>query len=165
MERKDLVAVCGLYCGACEMYRADHDNNEVKLQNIAKRIAARMGGQLSADDLRCDGCLGKGCLTPWCGKCEIRSCERLQSGKTRCSDCEEFPCARISDFSNDGMLHHVEVLENLRHIRDMGVEDWVKAEEERWTCPECGALLSWYDTACPSCEAPRSKGLFALQSI
>jgi hypothetical protein len=164
VESTELIAVCGLYCGACEMYRADHDNNKQKLKTLAQSFADREGEQFTEDDIRCDGCLGKGYLTPWCSKCQIRLCSKLQSGKVRCSDCEDFPCARISDFCNDGLAHHVVVLENLGRIREVGIENWVAHEKERWTCPKCKVLLSWYDAFCPSCGASRSNCLFPVKN-
>jgi hypothetical protein len=145
------------------MYRADHDNNKQKLKTLAQSFAARAGQQFMENDIRCDGCLGKGRLTPWCSKCQIRLCSKLQSGKVRCSDCGDFPCPRIADFCNDGMAHHIEVLENLRQIYEVGIENWVAHEKERWTCPECKALLSWYDASCPICGASRSNCLFPIQ--
>ena len=32
MGNKDLVAICGFYCGACSIYRATQDKNEEKLK-------------------------------------------------------------------------------------------------------------------------------------
>jgi hypothetical protein len=162
MSGENLVAVCGLYCGACEMFRAEHDDNEQKSQEILRQFNAR-GGKLVRSQLQCDGRLGQGRLTPWCSQCAIRLCPTKKSGVTRCSDCTDFPCSSISDFSNDGMQHHTEVLENSRCIRKMGMEKWVKYEEDRWNCPACQTALAWYDTACPHCGAARSGRLFPLK--
>ena len=41
MGDTNLVATCGLYCGACEMYRADHDNNVQKLENLAMGLSEK----------------------------------------------------------------------------------------------------------------------------
>jgi hypothetical protein len=162
MSGENLVAVCGLYCGACEMYRADHDDNEQKSREMLKQFSARFG-KLTLDQLQCDGCLGEGNLTPWCSQCAIRLCPNQKTGVTRCSDCADFPCSRITDFNNDGMQHHAEVLENLRCIRQTGIKKWAKSEEDRWRCPSCQTELSWYDKACPHCGAARSRRLFALK--
>jgi hypothetical protein len=145
------------------MYRADHDNNQQKLKTLAQSFAVKEGQQITEDDIRCDGCMGEGRLTPWCSRCQIRLCSKLQAGKVRCSDCEDFPCTRILDFCNDSMAHHAEVLENLRHIYEVGIENWVAHEKERWTCPECQTPLSWYDASCPICGASRSNCLFPIQ--
>lgn len=162
MGHSNLVAACGLYCGACEMYRADHDNNIRKLGNLAQGLSEKTGQNFTPDECCCDGCLGHGSLNSWCAKCQIRLCEKIQTGKTRCSECNDFPCSRLSSFSNDGMPHHLEILDNLRQIQNIGIQAWIAQEEERWACPECHSTLSWYDTVCPSCKAPRSKRLFSL---
>ena len=162
MANLDLVGVCGLYCGACSIYRATQDNNEQKLQDFARGLSTRTGKNFTVEDVRCDGCLGKGRIDLWCKNCQIRLCNKLQSGKLRCSDCDEFPCTRLSDFRDDGMKHHLEIIGNLEQIRRIGIEAWAEHEEKRWSCPKCKATLSWYDKSCPNCETPRSNLLFSL---
>jgi hypothetical protein len=162
MGDKNLVAVCGLYCGACTIYRANQEENEEKLEDFARGLTARTGKTFSVDDVRCDGCLSKGRLDLWCRNCQMRVCEKLQSGKVRCSDCNEFPCTRLSNFQNDGMKHHIEIIENLKHLQKMVIETWAAHEEKRWTCPEYKTILSWYDPSCPNCKTQRSKQLFSL---
>lgn len=160
MKRESLIASCGLYCGACEMYRADHDNNEEKCQTLLQQFNAR-GGKFSLDDIKCDGCLGQGKLTPWCMQCNIRLCNKRESGKFRCSsDCAEFPCSILTDFANDGMTHHVEVVDNLRQLEKTGIKKWAEMEETRWLCPQCQTPISWYTQKCSKCGAERSKKLY-----
>ena len=82
---------------------------------------------------------------------------------TRCSDCEELPCYRITKLINmGGYPHRKEYLPNLKKIREMGVQEWVKYEEKRWRCPQCGLPMSWYDAECAGCGEPRSERLFPL---
>jgi hypothetical protein len=79
------------------------------------------------------------------------------------SDCEESPCYRVTNLINaGGYLHRKEYLPNLERIREMGVQEWVKDEEERWRCPKCRLPMSWYDTKCARCGEPRSGRLFPL---
>jgi hypothetical protein len=58
MATEPLVAVCGLYCGACTMYRAMRDNNQQKIEGLVQIFKSR-GLEYTADDLKCDGCLGQ----------------------------------------------------------------------------------------------------------
>ena len=82
---------------------------------------------------------------------------------TRCSDCEELPCYRITGLINaGGYPHRKEYLPNLEGIRRIGVQQWVKNEEERWRCPKCRLPMSWYDKQCARCGEPRSELLFPL---
>jgi rubrerythrin len=59
-------------------------------------------------------------------------------------------------------LHRKEYLPNLKKIREMGAQEWVQYEGERWRCPQCGLPMSWYDAECPRCGAKRSERLFSL---
>jgi hypothetical protein len=159
--REYLVAVCGLNCGACPMYLATQSKDEQKRGALLKQFASGPM-KLKAEDLMCDGCLGSGRVASFCRSCAIRACPKGKSDVTRCSDCPDFPCSRITGFNNDGMLHHAEVLDNLRRIREMGIREWAKYDEERWQCPQCRLPVSWYDSKCSGCGAARSGRLFKL---
>jgi hypothetical protein len=157
-----LVAPCGLYCGACPMYLATQENSQVRLNAFAQQFSAGKM-QLKLEDVLCDGCIGGGRVASFCRACAMRSCAAGKSNVTRCSDCPDVPCAKVTNFNNDGMQHHSEVLENLRHMGEMGISSWTKYEEDRWRCPQCKEKLSWYDKACSKCGAKRSDKLFPLK--
>ena len=125
-------------------------------------MSAKTGTRFTVDDILCDGCLANGRLDLWCRNCQIRRCEKLQSGKLRCSDCDELPCTQLTNFRDDDMNHHSEITDNLEQLKKTGIEAWAEYEERRWTCPECKTILSWYDSKCRRCGAPRSKLLFEL---
>jgi predicted RNA-binding Zn-ribbon protein involved in translation (DUF1610 family) len=151
MEGESLVAVCGLYCGACTLYRVRRDNNPQRLEEVLQTLRQR--GQEWTDDVDCDGCLSGGRLTPYCRECKMRLCAAEKTGVTRCSDCPDFPCALVNDFNNDGVRHHAEVIDNLYHIRELGAEVWLKEQQDRWSCPQCGTSMDWYARTCFQCEA------------
>jgi len=164
-DGKSLVATCGLYCGACPIYLDSQSEGNEKTREFMQQLGARQT-EIKREDFLCDGCLGKGKLVSFCAKCAIRSC--AESKKIAfCSDCSEFPCARITDFNNNyGKLqHHSEVLANLRHLKEMGIKDWAKSEDERWRCSQCNNRISWYDKACSKCGAKRSDRLFPLKQV
>jgi hypothetical protein len=115
------------------------------------------------DGLVCDGCLSGGKLAGHCQMCNIRLHALKTQNNSRCTDCEELPCYRIKGLINMGRyLHRDEYLPNLKKMREMGVEEWVKYEEERWHCPKCSLPMSWYDAECVGCGAPRSEHIFSL---
>ena len=105
-----------------------------------------------------NGCLGckagdegksKSCLA-----CTIRNCELLRSGESAfCgSDCERFPCPRLKRLdARYRTKYRMSMLENLRAIRDVGVEAFVASERERWVCPGCGGLQCVHTPACVYC--------------
>ncbi len=161
MSQENLIAACGLYCGACEMYRAVHDNNKAKQQALIQAFNAR-GGKFTLADLECDGCLGGGRLSPWCRQCNIKLCTKHQPGETICSsDCYDFPCSALTEFAKS-MPHHAEVLDNLRRLEKVGIKKHAEQEEKRWLCPQCKTPMSWYYRKCPKCGAERSKKLYKV---
>ena len=144
-----LAAACGTYCGACPSYNARHS------EDAAIERPNPWGD--------CDGCLAGGMLAAHCQTCNIRLCALDKPNVTRCCDCDELPCSRITNLINLGSYpHRQEYLPNLALIVQMGVEEWVTYEEARWRCPECGLPMLWYDTECARCGAPRSESLFPV---
>lgn len=169
MSREHLAAVCGTYCGACPAYLARHSDEEMKRKRMEQRQSNGPAAPSKTipdprwmDGLLCDGCLSGGQLAFHCQRCAIRLCAEAKENVTRCSDCNELPCGRVIAMVNTGLLHRGEYLPNLRKMREIGVQEWIKYEEERWNCPQCGLPMSWYDAACAGCGAPRSEKLFPL---
>jgi ribosomal protein L37E len=169
-DKEHLVAACGTYCGACPAYIAKHSEDEQIKIKLEKRFSSGPMKALKGippsnwmDGLLCDGCLSGGMLAGHCQNCAIRICAANKQNDSRCSDCEELPCYRITNLINMGhYLHRKEYLPNLEKIREMGVQKWIKYEEERWRCRRCGLPMSWYDAECAGCGEPRSERLFPL---
>ena len=165
-----LAAACGTYCGACPAYIAKHgDKEQIKMRQQKRLSSGPIKVQKGIppanwmDGLLCDGCLSGGSLAAHCRMCNIRLHALKTQNNSRCSECEELPCNRIKGLINMGnYLHRDEYLPNLKKMREMGIEEWIKYEEERWLCPKCGKPVSWYDAECVECGAPRSGRLFSL---
>ncbi len=47
--------------------------------------------------------------------------------------------------------HRESPLENLRMIREKGMEAFLEQEEKQWTCSECGNPFSVHRGICPHC--------------
>jgi hypothetical protein len=160
-----LAAACGTYCGACPAYLAKHGDKEQNKMRQQKISSSGPGIPPSnwMEGLLCDGCLSGGVLAAHCQRCNIRLCALNKQDDSRCSDCEELPCYRITNLINMGdYLHRKEYLPNLEKIREMGVQKWIKYEEDRWRCRRCGLPMSWYDAKCAGCGQPRPGDLFPL---
>jgi len=168
--KEHLAAACGTYCGACPAYMAKHsEDTQVKMKPQKRFSSGSMKSGKGIPDpswmdgLLCDGCLSGGMLAAHCKTCQIRLCAANKQNDSRCSDCKELPCYRITSLINMGSyLHRKEYLPNLKKIREMGVQEWAKKEEARWRCPQCGLPISWYDDKCAGCGEPRSQDLFPL---
>jgi hypothetical protein len=164
-----LASVCGTYCGACPAYIAKHSTDEELKLRRAKRVtteSAKPGKSIPnphwMDSILCDGCLSGGQIAAHCKSCAMKTCAESKQNVTRCSDCSDLPCNRVTVMINTGLLHRAEYLPNLDKIRKMGAREWVKLEEERWRCTKCGLPMSWYDAGCVRCGEPRSEKLFPL---
>ena len=162
--KENLVAVCGLDCGARPMYIATQTNDEEKQKALLKQFSSGPV-KLKMEDLLCDGCIGNGRVASFCRDCDMRKCPDDKQDVVRCSDCSDFPCSRIINFNNDGMPHHGEVLNNLKQIQKIGIQKWAKYDKDRWSCPKCNSPVAWYDSKCSKCGASRSKQLFTLQQF
>jgi hypothetical protein len=149
MADEHLVAVCGLYCGACTLYRAQHDIDRKDAPEIIRRAADRW--KVAPEQTACEGCLSTGPLSPYCAACEIKKCAQGRPGVKRCADCPDFPCETITKFSNDGIPHHSAVLKAIRRQRKIGVTEWYEEEFERMRCQVCGVSLDWYARECHRC--------------
>jgi hypothetical protein len=151
-DRSQLLAACGLYCGACYHHRASFPESEHLLEE-----AARQGREL--EGFTCQGCRSGRIhgirvlyIHPGCAQCEIRACAD-ERGVLHCGLCSEFPCARIEEFRLDGHIHHLDVLDNLAALKEKGPDRWLAEQGRRWAC-ECGNKFSWYETTCHTCGAP-----------
>ena len=114
MERKGLeIAVCGLDCSECTIFKATTD------AEIAWRVAdwfrKERGIDVKAEDIRCSGCRGDR-TQHWSSDCRILAC--CVDGKELdfCCECEEFPCDRLEAWAQSGE-QYAQALERLRQMK------------------------------------------------
>lgn len=136
--KRNLIAFCGLYCGACSFRVAAQENDRRHLRDMPARYDAYKDVPMDV----CPGCR----QDSRDGQCAIRDCAR-KHGLTDCGQCPDFPCPRIRSFNDDGVPHHAESISNLTRLTETGEEAWLREQEQRWTCA-CGARLSWYLKEC-----------------
>lgn len=78
---------------------------------------------------------------------------------TWCFQCHSFPCRRLSDFTGshivNGISHHAHVVEDLRYMKEHGIEQWVEEQEKAARCPQCRERLYWSVRECPKCGKKR----------
>jgi hypothetical protein len=143
---KELLAPCGLYCGVCGILIADRENN----QKFKERLSQVYN--VPVEELTCSGCLSDN-VFKYCKVCPIKSCtaEKKYQG---CHQCGDFPCGHITNFIMP--VGRKVMLRAIPRWREVGTEQWVKEEEERYVCPLCGYQLFRGAQRCRSCREPVS---------
>ncbi|MBR1627828.1 MAG: DUF3795 domain-containing protein [Lachnospiraceae bacterium] len=133
MFRAEMVAPCGLDCNICSQ----------ALLNFNP----------------CPGCNGSDEHKPeFCARyCGIILCEkRRANGWQFCDACPDYPCEDVMEKENRYTTqypHRESPLENLRMIRERGMDVFLKQQECKWTCKNCGRPFSVHDRNCPCCGA------------
>lgn len=144
-----LVGRCGLYCGACHIFRAYKDKGEY-LQKAAKFH------KLPPEKIKCEGCqaLTADC---WGSSCKILKCLDAK-GFDYCYQCPDYDsrsCEKFEKFAEAYLKEdNVDLRANLERIKAGDYENWLKESEERFRCPKCGKPLSTYSriTECYHCN-------------
>jgi hypothetical protein len=151
-EAKELVGICGIYCGTCPRYLAPRDRDTVYLEKASKESG------LPIEEIRCDGCLSDN-VFPSCRDCRhgFRRCAE-EHEVTWCFQCGEFPCSRLRSFLPihvvNRVSHHVGLVEELEYLKAHGIEKWVEVQDKAGRCPHCRKMLYWYARECPACQSP-----------
>jgi hypothetical protein len=133
MEEK-LIAPCGMNCSICVSYLAL--KNELKEQGFRKSY--------------CAGCLPRGKNCTFMKK----QCSLLGNGLVRfCYMCGDFPCSRLKALDKRYRTkYHMSMIENLEFIKEQGIEGFLKQEEAKWRCPECGDVICCHNGLCLHCS-------------
>ncbi len=128
----DLIAPCGIDCSLCR-------------------------GRLIYKN-KCPGCRGgpenksNGCLS-----CKIVNCPELQKGMKYCFSCGKYPCAIMEHLAHRYRTrYNVDIYQNLKDIKENGIDNFVREESRRWTCPKCNGVISMHTGSCPACEKKKS---------
>ena len=145
MRDYNLLGACGLFCGACNHYRASFPESKHLLDK-----ALEQGRKL--EGFICSGCRsGKLYIHKGCAECDIRACVEMKSIE-HCGECQELPCDKLVSFQNDGHTHHLDVVSNANEIMQKGMEQWLMDQKEKWQC-KCGLPFSWYEDICGKCSS------------
>jgi hypothetical protein len=104
---------------------------------------------------KCVGCLSSGNKPYHCTVCSIKSCpEKDGDENLLCNTCEKFPCRRIKDLDMRYITKYGESpIQNLKLINEIGLNDFILQEKEKWRCGACGNLLCVHRELCLNCGA------------
>jgi hypothetical protein len=124
----DLIAPCGMDCGLCMGFLRDKHT--------------------------CQGCRSSDEGKPKsCHSCTIRTCATVRESTSGfCFECDRFPCPRLKRLDTRYRTkYRMSMLDNLRSIRESGIEAFVGLERERWACPGCGGMQCVHTPECIYC--------------
>ncbi len=134
MNKKELIAPCGMNCGICTKYLREKN--------------------------RCPGCREpneKKPATRWV--CKITNCDIFQKNNFEfCFECEKYPCVSLKQLDNRYRTKYcMSMIENLENVKQSGITEFFKIEKERWACSECGGTICVHKKACSSCGGIKIK--------
>jgi hypothetical protein len=127
--RLELIAPCGMNCALCMAWQREKDRCPGCRDDDAEKSKSR-------------------------ATCVIKNCDRLeQSGLKYCSSrCEKYPCKRLRDLDKRYRTkYRMSMIENLESIEAVGIRAFVRAEKERWACPDCGGVICVHKACCSVC--------------
>lgn len=142
--KNDLAAPCGLYCGVCGIYIATREDNAHFKEKLAHIYASK------PEDLICDGCMSERVFT-YCRICPIKSCVKEKKIEG-CFECNDFPCPHIDNFPIP--VGRKVILRSVPRWREVGTEQWISEEENRYNCPRCGRANIRGARRCQGCKEP-----------
>jgi hypothetical protein len=126
---RSMIAPCGMNCGTCIAY--------LRAKN------------------KCCGCLPTSINKPKTRLlCKIKNCEQLQKTTSKfCYDCKEFPCQRLKHLDKRYRTKYkTSFIQNLLTIKEIGITNYLSNEAIRWTCPDCGSIISVHRDKCLTCN-------------
>jgi len=128
-NRRNELAPCGVFCAACPSF-----------------------------DKTCNGCSSENKKQKRKSKwdCKIRKCCFEEMNVEYCGYCSNFPCEKIKKLisSHKGekkFRYRHEIPENMKKLRELGVDEFIKFKEEEYSCPHCKGIINFYHYKCSKC--------------
>ena len=132
----ELIAPCGMNCAICKAYLAY--THEIP----------RVRGKVTY----CVGCItrAKNCYV-------IRGCRKLSKHLIQsCQQCEEIPCKNLAHLDKRYRERYgMSMVENLKELKEKGMDEFLKSQAEKYSCPTCGDPVSVHDGKCYCCGYKR----------
>ncbi len=152
----NFVSPCGLYCGVCAIHIAQQDKNEKFKERLVRLYKGGVRGKgtlpgsenMTTKDIRCQGCCSDE-LFLHCKQCFIRDCVQKKQIKG-CHECDDFPCDYIENFPMT--VGRKVIMRCVPYRRKHGTKKWIKDEEARYYCPECGNKVFRGVVKCNQCK-------------
>jgi hypothetical protein len=133
MEKYDLVAPCGDYCGGCGQYNGLIIETAIQMREFTDLYGFEFrsegafdfkqfvrGLEWFIDNARCPGCR-QGGGPPGC---EVRKCS-VEKELRICSECEEFPCSEIKEYADP------DTMDRYKRFKEIGFKKWLDEQAQK----------------------------------
>ncbi len=123
-----IIAPCGMNCGICLAYLREKN--------------------------KCPGCRVSDLCKPVSrSQCKIKNCPTFKNPRSKfCFACGTFPCDRLKHLDKRYRTKYkMSMIENLEHIKKLGIKKFVAEEKSRWACSECGGMVCVHKGYCLGC--------------
>lgn len=128
--KEELIAVCGMNCRICVGY-----------------FGYTMAGKKRKHS--CPGCRisNKSCTFV------KKQCQKaLKKEIDYCFECEDFPCVIIEKLDKGYRERYkMSTVDNLNFIKKNGIGEFLKEQEEKYKCDECGGVICVHNDKCYTC--------------
>lgn len=76
----------------------------------------------------------------------------MKQGVDFCSACSSFPCAIIKRLDKSyRQRYQVSLINNALRLKAVGAKQYLSEEKGKWTCIDCGGVISLHDRICSGC--------------
>ncbi len=125
-----LIAPCGMNCSICLGFQREKN--------------------------KCAGCRNEDNIkykTKGSNNCVIKNCTVIKSNKSGfCFECDKFPCNRLKQLDKRYRnKYNMSMIENLKNIKEKGIQEFLKDEKTKWKCQTCNGLICVHRGYCLSC--------------
>ena len=129
----ELIAPCGMNCGICKRYLA-----------YSRGIPEERGKVI-----HCQGCLpiNKNCYLK-------KGCTKISKNEIKfCFECDNMPCENLNRRVERRYRkqYNMSVVENLKELKNNGMDTFLVNQERKYKCPRCGDIISVHDRKCYAC--------------
>jgi len=133
MEKYDLVAPCGDYCGSCGQYNRLIVETAKQMREFAELYGFEFRSKGAFDfkqfvkgldwfieNAKCPSCQQDGGPPG----CEVRKC-CSEKGLHICFECEEFPCPKFKEYADP------DTMDRYNRFKEIGFEKWVEEQMQK----------------------------------